>query len=99
MNQGGIALLAFLVMMVIYMVNSFKLYALKTYYDGSDAMGIGIMLAIVGYLGAGIFNDSAVAVAPIFWILLGAGMAVNYMKQKAKEQLEKQAPHRVIKMK
>ena len=37
------------------------------------------MLAIIGYLGAGFFNDSVVPVAPIFWILLGTGIAVNYL--------------------
>ena len=97
MNQGGIALVAFLVLVITYLVHSIKLYALKTEYDTSDAMGIAMMLAIVGYLGAGFFNDSVVSVAPIFWILLGTGMAVNYMKQKS---LDKQnAKHKVIKLK
>ena len=81
-NQGGIALLAFLAIIVVYLVQCIKLYAFRAYYYAtSDAMGIGIMLAIIGYLGAGFFNDSIVSVAPIFWILLGTGFAVNYIKQ------------------
>ncbi len=99
MNQGGIALTAFLVMVITYIIHSFKLYSFKDEYDGTDAMGIGVFLAIVGYLGAGIFNDSIISVAPIFWILLGTGFAVNYMKQQINQKLEKEAPHRVIKMK
>jgi len=99
MNQGGIALVAFLVMMITYLIHSFKLYAFQENYDGSDAMGIAIMLAVVGYLGAGIFNDSAITVTPIFWVLLGTGFAVNYMKQQVRDKAQKLAPHRVIKMK
>jgi hypothetical protein len=31
----------------------------------------------MGYLGAGVFNDSVVSVAPVFWVVLGAGMRQN----------------------
>ena len=82
MNQGGIALIAFLVIVVTYFVQCIKLYVFKKIYkDETYAMGIGVMLAMIGYLGAAFFNDSVVSVAPIFWILLGTGMAVNYLKQ------------------
>ena len=83
-NQGGIALVAFLVLCIGYITQSLKLYAFKeTYHEVDEAMGIGVMLGVVGYLGAGFFNDSVVSVAPIFWILLGCGMAVNYrVRQK-----------------
>lgn len=83
-NHGGIALIAFLALNIIYLLHSIKLYAFRKIYDVIDAMGIGIMLAIIGYLGAGLFNDSVVSVAPIFWILLGTGMATNYMKEQEK---------------
>lgn len=36
-----------------------------------------VMSGIVGYLTAGFFNDSVVHVAPLFWLLLGTGYAVN----------------------
>lgn len=98
-GQGCIALIAFLIMMVTYLIQSFKLYAFGDSYSYTDGMGIGIMLAIIGYLGAGFFNDSVVSVAPIFWILLGTGFAVNYIKQCSIEKQNKQVPHRVIKMK
>ena len=88
-NNGGLALLGFLIMLGTYIVQSFRLYALKGIYDNRDVVGISIMLAIVGYLGAGIFNDSVVPVAPIFWILLGAGMAINFLIHKEQVTLEK----------
>ena len=79
-NQGVVALIAFLVLVLVYIIESLRLYAFKDKYDKAyQSMGTGIMLAVIGYLGAGFFNDSVVSVAPIFWILLGTGMAVNYM--------------------
>ena len=81
-NNGGLALLGFLIMLGAYLIQSFKLYALKGYYENKEILGIATTLAVVGYLGAGVFNDSVVSVAPIFWILLGAGMGVNYLINK-----------------
>ena len=87
-NNGGLALLGFFIMLGAYLIQSFKLYALKGYYENKEILGIATTLAIVGYLGAGIFNDSVVSVAPIFWILLGAGMGVNYLVNKEESQIK-----------
>ena len=38
-----------------------------------------VMVALFGYMVTGIANDSTVAVAPVFWGMLGFGMAVNRM--------------------
>lgn len=81
-NQGIIALGAFLVLNGVYIVNSFKVYFKKKGYTFHDMFGIGIMLGIVGYLGAGMFNDSVVSVAPLYWCLLGIGFATNYINEK-----------------
>ena len=40
------------------------------------------MVAIIGYLGAGFFNDSVPVISPVFWVLIGAGFAVNYINKK-----------------
>ena len=81
-QQGGIALLAFLAMMGAYLVESFRLYALRKDYSAQEAVGAALALAIIGYLGAGFFNDSIVSVAPIFWALFGVGIACNYLNKK-----------------
>ena len=94
-NNGGLALLGFLIMLGAYLIQSFKLYVLKGYYQNKEILGIATMLAIVGYLGAGVFNDSVVSVAPIFWILLGAGMGVNYLINKEEIQ-EKERVSKVV---
>ncbi len=83
-NEGGIALLAFLVMMGVYLVDSFRLYALRREYNSQQAIGAALALAIIGYLGAGFFNDSVVSIAPIFWALFGVGAAVNQLNRVQK---------------
>lgn len=82
LNNGLIALIAFLGIMLIYIIDSLKLYALKKEYGTSELFGAAISLGVIGYLLAGVFNDSVISVAPIFWILLGVGVAVNYMNRK-----------------
>jgi hypothetical protein len=81
-ENGIIALLAFLTLVGVYILTSFKNYALKKEYTSQMAWGAGILVAVIGYLVAGFFNDSVVSVAPIFWILLGVGIATNYLYAK-----------------
>lgn len=82
-DYGIIALIGFIAMMIIYLVDSFKLYALKKDYEKSQILGAVTSFGVIGYLFAGIFNDSVVSVAPIFWIILGVGVSLNYMNRKA----------------
>lgn len=81
LNDGIVALLAFLAVMIIYIVDSIKLYALKNDFDTSQKLGAATCLGVIGYLFAGFFNDSVVSVAPVFWIVLGVGVALNYMNR------------------
>lgn len=82
-NYGVIALIAFLALMVIYIIDSIKLYAFKEKYDEERTLMLGAItcLGVVGYLFAGMFNDSVVSVAPVFWIVLGVGVALNFMNR------------------
>ena len=32
----------------------------------------------MGYLAASMFNDHIVSVAPLFWIILGIGISINF---------------------
>ncbi len=86
-NNGGVALLAFLTLIITYVVNSIRLYAFKKDYTSHEGKGIAVLLAVAGYLGAGIFNDSVVSVAPVFWVLLGLGIAINNHNEKRTSSL------------
>lgn len=76
-QTGLLSLLAFLVLYIVYFVESIQIYFGKKEIRLSDAAGIGIMLGTFGYLVTGLANDSCVAVAPLYWVLLGTGMALN----------------------
>lgn len=81
-SNGLIALIAFLGIVVFYLVDCFRLYALRREYRREQIMGAAIMLGVVGYLAAGMFNDSVVSVAPMFWVLLGVGASLNTINRR-----------------
>lgn len=83
LNNGVVALIAFIILILVYIVDSFKLYALKNKYDEKQILGSILALSVIGYLFTGLFNDSVICVAPIFWIILGVGAAVNFINKKA----------------
>jgi hypothetical protein len=56
-----------------YIASSCRVYWREFPHDDRALIGLGCFAGIVGYLGAGLFNDSVVSVAPVFWVLLGAG--------------------------
>jgi hypothetical protein len=76
-NTGVISLLAFLGIMVIYFIQSFKTYFNAKFDNIYEVLGLAIFIPICGYMITGIFNDSVISVAPIFWILLGMGISIN----------------------
>lgn len=92
MNSGIIALGAMLVLWGMYMIKSFKMYALKKEYTKGEYYGAACTVSIIGYLAAGFFNDSVPGVAPLFWILLGAGYALNYINKNEKSSAKMQKP-------
>lgn len=81
LNDGVFALIAFLCIMLIYAFDSIRLYAFKKAYNNSQILGVATCLGIIGYLFAGIFNDSVISVAPIFWIVLGVGVSINFINR------------------
>lgn len=76
-NTGGISLLAMLSLFGIYFVTSFMLYIKENFTTFRSIAGLSCFTAFCGYIVAGIFNDSTVSVAPVFWVLLGVGISIN----------------------
>lgn len=76
--QYGIpALLAFLVFFGMYFVQAFRTYSKKILDSFEAKAGLGIFVGIVVYMISGITNDSMIVVSPIFWSLIGIGIAIN----------------------
>jgi len=79
LGSGILSLSLLLCFIVWFIIKSMKL--LITRSDRNDSGGAGgemiiigaILSAVIAYLIAAIFNDSVVAVSPIFWMMLGFG--------------------------
>ncbi len=84
-NTGVVSLLAFLFLVGYYLYRSFRLYLSNPFDNFLTQAGLGIFTGIVGYLGAGFFNDSVVSVAPVFWCLLGLGVSINHIISREKK--------------
>lgn len=81
-QTGMVSLVAFLAVYVIYFVECVMLYWSKRTFSFLSKFGIGIWLGTFGYLVTGIGNDSTVCVAPLFWCILGVGLALNRLEKQ-----------------
>ncbi|MBX4258423.1 O-antigen ligase family protein [Clostridium estertheticum] len=89
LNTGVLSLLAVLALFIMYIKKSCKIYYNSSFKDFNSVAGLGIFVAVVGYLGAALFNDSVVSVAPVFWILLGMGISINNILMPKKIKIAK----------
>lgn len=83
-NEGGVALLAFLAICALYFWDCFRLYGGKD-QKRKKFRPIAVALGVAGYLFAGLFNDSTVLTAVLFWVLLGAGVGMNRQYRRESE--------------
>jgi len=78
-NTGVISLLALLAIWGMYIVSSLILYSKVSFAKKEEIIGGACMISVIGYLMAALFNDSVVSVAPLFWLILGIGISINFM--------------------
>jgi len=78
-GTGGMSLIAFLVLLAFYFVQSFKIYWGGKFDGFTESVGFGIFLGVLGFSAAGLVNDSTVSVMPLFYGLFGTGAAINIM--------------------
>jgi hypothetical protein len=74
-NTGVISLIAMLVFLAWYWLKGFALW-IKDITGIEKMIGAAILCGVTGYCIAALFNDSTVSVAPVFWTLLGVGIAL-----------------------
>ena len=79
LGTGGISLIAFLSLLAIYFVQSFNIYFGGKVDSFIEIAGLGIFLGILGFSVSALVNDSSVSVMPLFYGLLGTGVAINIM--------------------
>lgn len=73
---GTLGLLGFLFW---YVIKSIRIYRRVSLQNRLSWIGFGLFTAVLVYMFVGIVNDSNVCTAPVFWCMLGLGLAVNRM--------------------
>ena len=61
------------------MIKSIRIYRRVSLQNRLSWIGFGLFTAVLVYMFVGIVNDSNVCTAPVFWCMLGLGLAVNRM--------------------
>ena len=85
-QTGVISLLCLLAFYIWYAVQSVRLYAFRKLSTQTEAFGMAAFIGSIGYMISGISNDSMVVTAPVFWGLMGLGVAANVMVQKNRKK-------------
>lgn len=89
--QTGIpSLLCFLAFCVLYLLRCCKLYGKGSFKSRTEKIGFGLFMAVLGFLVMAITNDSMIVTAPLFFALIGTGMAVNRMLEKERGEQKAQ---------
>jgi hypothetical protein len=88
-NSGLIAAIALTAFLIIYLIQSVRLYFTSELEEKSKQAGMAIALGTFAYMVAGIANDSSICVAPVFFIMLGAGYTINSMALSKMKKQEK----------
>lgn len=77
-QDGVIALIAFLLFYAMYFISSIRLYIRGRFRNIYEQMGVAIFVGTIGYMVTGLANDSSITTAPMFWVLIGIGISLNY---------------------
>lgn len=77
-QTGVLSLIAFLLFYGIYLFSSLKLYIRDDFSTYLPQMGAAILVGTIGYMASCLVNDSTVSVSPVFWVLIGTGLAINH---------------------
>lgn len=81
-GTGGLSCMAFLLMVLIYLVQAVMVLRGRTYESLLEYAAAGIFIGVIGFMTAGLVNDSSVSVMPMFYVLLGTGIAINFILGK-----------------
>lgn len=76
-GTGLLSMITLLSLYLIYVVQSYLLYRKETFNTLLHFVGVGIFLGVCGFLVSALVNDSSVSVMPMFYGLLGTGLAIN----------------------
>lgn len=88
-QTGTLSLLAFLVFYIIYFIGSCRRYFFRKFNKAEQWIGFTVFACTVGFMASGLANDSLIVVTPIFYVLLGMGMAINHKMCPVEKRVKK----------
>lgn len=81
-QTGCVSLIAMLVFYIMYAVSCIRIYWKNAMDTFTAQLGVAIFASTFGYMISALVNDSTVTIAPVYWCLMGLGLAVNKMVKK-----------------
>lgn len=87
-NTGMVSMVALVVVYLIYLIESVKTYRKHEFNGYMDHIGMGICIAVAGFMVSALVNDSTVHVMPVVYVLMGTGFAINRMVKARKKTEE-----------
>ncbi len=91
-QTGVLSMLSVLAFYILYLLQSLKLYWKGEFDDYFSRIGAAVLIGSLGYMVSSVFNDSTITVAPVFWGLMGVGLAMNHqvkIRQSEKKRVER----------
>ncbi len=77
-QTGLLSLIAMLSFMLLYIISSLRVYFKSSFQSYNEKVGAAYFLGVFSYMIVSIANDSSITVAPVFWVLIGTGIVINY---------------------
>lgn len=88
-QTGVLSLIMFLVFYLMYFISCIHLYISGRFESYYSQVGVSVFIGSISYMICGISNDSTITVAPVFWVMIGVGIAMNskvYLMKKQEKQ-------------
>ncbi|MFZ2653991.1 MAG: hypothetical protein WAX69_03690 [Victivallales bacterium] len=86
LNTGVVSLICILLVFISYIATSIKIILANMTRSIYTTISLGVFLGTTAYMITAFFNDSLISVAPVFWIMLGVGYAVNFVVIRESQQ-------------
>lgn len=83
-QTGLISLIVYIMILIKYGLDTLKYYIKIDFHESIDNIGIGLFLSIFAFSFTALFNDSIISVSPLYWTMIGLGLAVNALIKKRK---------------
>lgn len=85
-ETGVVSMISIIVFYLIYLVSSIRIYSKNDFTQYSSCLGVAIFIGVTCYFIMGLTNDSCITVAPVFWVIMGCGLAINYKFHTVKKE-------------